>query len=199
MIDFKAAIFDLDGTVADSNPRWEKIDEEYLREHGIFPSESDLKRYTALTYEECAEEFIRLGIETMGKLNQLGDLGEVLEQCAVDERFVPVVDFGHLNCREAGNAFPDIDSYRRVFDRIAAARGDEVAKSLHCHFSKIEYTSAGEKRHVTFEQSGGYGPEFEPLAEAIRLEGVSPNIICESAGTQAEDALAMKNIFYRKA
>ncbi|MDD7676812.1 MAG: TIM barrel protein [Eubacteriales bacterium] len=142
---------------------------------------------------------IRLGIETMGKLNQLGDLGEVLEQCAVDERFVPVVDFGHLNCREAGNAFPDVDSYRRVFDRIAAARGDEVAKSLHCHFSKIEYTSAGEKRHVTFEQSGGYGPEFEPLAEAIRLEGVSPNIICESAGTQAEDALAMKNIFYRKA
>lgn len=64
MTDFKAAIFDLDGTIANSNPIWEKIDEDYLREHGIFPSESDLKRYAALTYEECAEEFVRLGVET---------------------------------------------------------------------------------------------------------------------------------------
>ncbi len=143
-------------------------------------------------------EHIRLGIETMGKLNQLGTLDEVLEQCRVSPRFVPVVDFGHLNCREGGRAFPDVDSYRRVFDRIAAASGDEVASSLHCHFSKIEYTAAGERRHVTFADGDGWGPDFEPLAEAIRLEGVAPNIICESAGTQAEDALTMKNIFYGK-
>ena len=141
---------------------------------------------------------IRLGIETMGKLNQLGTLDEVLEQCAVAPCFVPVVDFGHLNCRESGQAFPDVDSYRRVFDKIANACGDDIAKSLHCHFSKIEYTAAGEKRHVTFADGGDWGPDFEPLAEAIRLEGVSPNIVCESAGTQAEDALTMKNIFYGK-
>lgn len=143
-------------------------------------------------------EGIRLGIETMGKLNQLGTLDEVLEQCRVSPRLVPVVDFGHLNCREGGRAFPDVDSYRRVFDRIAAACGDEVARSLHCHFSKIEYTAAGERRHVTFADGDGWGPDFEPLAEAIRLEGVAPNIICESAGTQAEDALTMKNIFFGK-
>lgn len=137
-------------------------------------------------------ENIRLGIETMGKLNQLGTLDEVLEQCRVSPRFVPVVDFGHLNCREQGIAFPDADAYRRVFDRIAASCGDGVARSLHCHFSKIEYTAAGEKCHLTFEDET-YGPRFEPLAEAIVREGVAPRIICESAGTQAEDALWMKN------
>ena len=137
-------------------------------------------------------EHIRLGIETMGKLNQLGTLDEVLEQCRVSPRFVPVVDFGHLNCREAGGAFPDADSYRRVFDRIANACGDHVAKSLHCHFSKIEYTEAGEKKHLTFEDSV-FGPRFEPLAEAIIQEGVAPRIICESDETQAEDALWMKH------
>lgn len=143
-------------------------------------------------------EGIRLGIETMGKLNQLGTLDEVLEQCRVSPRLVPVVDFGHLNCREGGRAFPNVDSYRRVFDRIAASCGDEVARTLHCHFSKIEYTAAGERRHVTFADGDGWGPDFEPLAEAIIREGVSPNIICESAGTQAEDALTMKNIFCGK-
>ena len=37
-----------------------------------------------------------------------------------------------------------------------------------------------------------YGPSFEPLAEAIVREGLAPRIICESDGTQAEDARWMK-------
>ena len=137
---------------------------------------------------------IRMGIETMGKINQLGTLDEVIELCKISPKYHPVVDFGHLNARNVGNAFPDVDSYRAVFDKIANALGDEYAYNLHCHFSKIEYTSAGEKRHLTFADTL-YGPEFEPLAEAIIREGVAPRIICESDGTMAEDALNMKNIY----
>jgi deoxyribonuclease-4 len=159
---------------------------------------SEAMRLSCDTLEKLIEALdgayshIRLGIETMGKRNQLGTLDEVIEQCRVSDRFVPVVDFGHLNCREQGQAFPDADAYRRVFDRIANACGDHVAKSLHCHFSKIEYTAAGEKCHLTFEDET-YGPRFEPLAEAIIKENVAPRIICESDGTQAVDALWMKN------
>ena len=137
---------------------------------------------------------IRLGIETMGKINQLGTLDEVIEQCKVAPIYAPVVDFGHMNARNVGGAFPDVDSYRRVFDTIAVRLGDSLAKTLHCHFSKIEYTKAGEKKHLTFSDDV-FGPIFEPLAEAIVREGVSPRIICESAGTQAEDALYMKNAY----
>jgi deoxyribonuclease-4 len=102
-----------------------------------------------------------------------------------------VVDFGHLNCREQGKAFPDRDAYRRVFDTIGSDLGDEIARNLHCHFSKIEYTGAGEKRHLTFADTV-YGPDFEPLAEALVMDGLCPRIISESAGTQSEDALAMQ-------
>ena len=137
---------------------------------------------------------IRMGIETMGKINQLGTLDEVIELCKISPKYHPVVDFGHLNARNVGNAFPDADSYRAVFDKIANALGDEYAYNLHCHFSKIEYTSAGEKRHLTFADTV-YGPDFEPLAEAIIKEGVAPRIISESDGTQAEDALSMKKIW----
>lgn len=137
---------------------------------------------------------IRMGIETMGKINQLGTLDEVIELCKISPKYHPVVDFGHLNARNVGNAFPDVDSYRSVFDKIANALGDDYAYNLHCHFSKIEYTSAGEKRHLTFADTV-YGPDFEPLAEAIIKEGVAPRIISESDGTQAEDALSMKNIW----
>ena len=136
---------------------------------------------------------IRLGLETMGKINQLGTLDEVIDLCSVSPMFHPVVDFGHLNARERGY-FTDADSYRRIFDRIGERLGDAYARTLHCHFSKIEYTSAGEKKHLTFEDEL-YGPLFEPLAEAIAKEGLFPRIICESAGTMAEDAIYMKNAY----
>ena len=45
---------------------------------------------------------ITLCPETMGKINQLGDLDEVLELCTVDERLLPCVDFGHLYARSLG-------------------------------------------------------------------------------------------------
>ena len=143
------------------------------------------------TMEAVGDTPIHLGLETMGKINQLGTLEEVIELCRLDPHFYPVVDFGHMNARERGGFFPDVDSYRRIFDSIANALGDEKARYMHCHFSKIEYTDAGEKRHLTFADTV-YGPAFEPLAEAIAREGLCPRIISESAGTQAEDALAMQ-------
>ena len=134
---------------------------------------------------------IHLGIETMGKVNQLGTLDEVIEQCRVDRHFHPVVDFGHLNARACGGVFKTADDYRRVFHEIAERLGDEYAQNLHCHFSKIEYTAAGERKHLTFADEE-YGPAFEPLMEAIIRDGLAPRIICESDGTMAEDAVAMK-------
>ena len=137
---------------------------------------------------------IKIGLETMGKLNQLGTLDEVLELCRIDSAFVPVVDFGHMNARECGGVFKTADDYLRVFDRIDRALGVDVASNLHCHFSKIEWTSAGEKKHLTFEDKV-YGPEFEPLIEAIVKNSLCPTIISESAGTQSDDAFAMKKYY----
>ena len=137
---------------------------------------------------------IKIGLETMGKINQLGTLDEVLELCRIDSAFVPVVDFGHLNARDLGGVFVTADDYLRVFDKIDRALGAEVACNLHCHFSKIEWTGSGEKRHLTFEDNL-YGPNFEPLVEVIYKNNLSPTIICESAGTQSDDALAMKKYY----
>ena len=137
---------------------------------------------------------IKIGLETMGKINQLGTLDEVLELCRIDSAFVPVVDFGHLNARDLGGVFVTADDYLRVFDKIDRALDAEVACNLHCHFSKIEWTGSGEKRHLTFEDNL-YGPNFEPLVEVIYKNNLSPTIICESAGTQSDDALAMKKYY----
>ena len=138
---------------------------------------------------------IKVGLETMGKKNQLGTLDEVLRLCKLDKtRLVPVVDFGHLNARDCGGVFKNTDDYKRVFDAIATEHSDEAARYLHCHFSRIEYTDGGEKRHKNFEDRE-WGPDFEPLMEVLAKEKLAPTIICESAGNQARDALAMKEYY----
>ena len=143
------------------------------------------------------ENGIAIGLETMGKINQLGTLEEVITLCKMDSRLSPVVDFGHLNARSIGTAFPTADDYARVFTRIAEELGDEKAKHLHCHFSRIEYTEkGGEKRHVTLSDTN-WGPDPEPLLRVISDMKLAPTIICESAGTQTRDARYMKEYFER--
>lgn len=133
--------------------------------------------------------------EVMGKLNQLGDLEEVLTFCGVDGRFLPCVDFGHLNSR-TGGSLDSREAYAAVLDRIGAALGEERLRRFHIHFSKIEYTTGGEKRHLTFADTR-FGPEPAPLMELLAERGLAPTVICESAGTQTADAAAMQTLFTR--
>lgn len=132
--------------------------------------------------------------ETMGKVNQLGTLDEVMALCAVDERLIPCIDFGHLNAREQGilRTYEDFEGvFKTVLDRL----GIDRLRIFHSHFSKIEYSKGGEVRHLTFEDDI-YGPNFEPVMELTYKYGASPTFICESAGTQAEDAKAMKDYYW---
>lgn len=146
---------------------------------------------------ECLEseklDHIRLCIETMGKINVLGDFDEVMEICRIDERLLPCIDFGHLNSR-TGGAVNSAEAFAALLQGMEDKLGSARAHSFHGHFSKIEYSKGGEVRHLTFEDQT-YGPDFDPLAKLLAEGGYAPRIICESAGTQDVDALAMKNMY----
>lgn len=139
-------------------------------------------------------ENIRCCPETMGKINQLGDLHEVMELCKIDESFIPCIDFGHLNARTFGS-IKDKSDYEKILDTIENELGSERLKTFHSHFSKIEYTEkGGEKKHLTFADTV-YGPQFEPLMELVAKKNLAPTFICESDGTQTEDAKTMKDYY----
>ena len=130
--------------------------------------------------------------ETMGKINQLGTLEEVLELCSIDDRLLPCIDWGHLNARTLGKMTTPAE-FEEAFRLFDDKLGRDRLRVFHSHFSRIEYTeNGGEKKHLTFADQQ-YGPWFEPLAELILKYGCSPVIICESAGTQSEDAAAMRD------
>ena len=134
-----------------------------------------------------------LCLETMGKQSVLGSAEEVCYFVSQDDRLLPCIDFGHLNARTQGK-YNSYEAFAALFDLLEDKIGTERTHIFHSHFSKIEYTAKGEKKHLTFADTV-YGPEFAPIAKLTAERGYTPTFICESAGTQAEDALTMKLLY----
>ncbi|MBU4493564.1 MAG: TIM barrel protein, partial [Nanoarchaeota archaeon] len=116
-----------------------------------------------------------LAPETTGKKSQFGSLNEILKlrdeiKCNI------CVDFAHLHARNSSI------NYAFVFDQLSGLR------HIHSHFSGIEFTEKGERRHLVMERA-----DFLPLAKEILKRKVDITIICESPVTW-QDSLKMKKI-----
>ena len=134
---------------------------------------------------------VKIGPETMGRIYQLGSLEEVLTLCETVERTQLVIDWSHLHARDFGR-FRKVDDFRKVMERIENRLGTEALKTMHCHFTKIEFTDKGERRHRTLEEPR-YGPDFRLLAKVIVEFDMKPTIISESPILDL-DAIRMRDM-----
>ena len=104
-------------------------------------------------------EGVLLGLETMGKKGSWGTLDEIEGVQSSVEGVVPVVDWAHLHARDGGW----LDSEERFLEVLDRA-GSMSAGRIHCHFSCIEYTEAGERRHLDLKAKE---PDYSLLVEAL--------------------------------
>ncbi len=114
--------------------------------------------------------------ETTGKKSQFGDLEELL-RLSEETGCGMCVDFAHLEAR-----------HNRECDFTATARKIKGMRHKTAHFSGIEYTEKGERRHLPIDEG-----KAENLLQALEKEGVDITIIVESPDTWG-DALIMKKI-----
>ncbi len=133
-------------------------------------------------------------LETMGKSAQIGTVDEILDFCTLFDHYMPTFDFGHNNALTGGTLKTDAD-YEDIIVKCLKTLGEYRTKNVHIHFSKIEYSSKGEVKHLTLADTK-YGPEFEPLARVIKKYNLEPTVICESKGIMAIDAMKLKDIYY---
>jgi len=134
---------------------------------------------------------VKVGPETMGRLYQLGSLDEILSLCEIVERTQLVIDWSHLHAREGG-CLNTVDDFRRTVLKIENRLGTEAVRNMHCHFTKIEFTAQGEKRHHALLEKR-YGPDFRKLAKVIAEFRLRPVIISESPILDL-DAVRMRDI-----
>ena len=163
------------------------------REEAVALTEERLKILRDYIYLNDMQDMIFCP-ETMGKLAQIGTIEEIVRFCKVDPVFTPCVDFGHINARERGSLYT-VEDYQNRLQYMIDELGYERMKHFHVHFSKIMYGAKGEIKHLTFEDET-YGPNFEPLAAALKALKLDPYIVSESAGKQVEEAEIMKKIYF---
>ncbi len=117
-----------------------------------------------------------LAPETTGKSSQFGDLDELL-RLRKETGCGLCVDFAHLFARHQGKA-----DFGKILDRLKGIR------HIHSHFSGIEFTQKGEKRHIPMSKRF-----FRPLAKEILRRGTDITIISESPLTW-KDSLKMREV-----
>ena len=117
-----------------------------------------------------------LSPETTGKASQFGSLDELLR--LVRETGCSIcVDFAHLKARNVG-----IIDYNEVFKKLMHLN------HMHCHFSGVEWTQKGERRHIITAEN-----EITELFKFMKKYNINANIINESPDPFS-DCVKMKKI-----
>ncbi len=122
---------------------------------------------------------VKLGMETTGKVSQFGTLDEIIDIHEKIRNCIPVVDWSHMFARDNGK----ID-----FAEIVKKLESLNLPKYHTHFSGIEFTEKGERRHIVLEYKQ---PDFEELVKVLMRSRIKEmTIICESPILE-KDALYM--------
>jgi deoxyribonuclease-4 len=132
---------------------------------------ASLERCRARMEEEGVEDVL-IGLECMGRRTAWGTLQEIGEVVGRIEGVVPVVDFAHLHARGGGSLRTEED-FRQVLEEV-----DRFYQGrLHCHFSGIEFTEVGERRHLPLSSRQ---PDYRMLAGALRERKGEVTLISET-------------------
>jgi deoxyribonuclease IV len=151
--------------------------------YGLFEKDFAFKTCLDALKEVSAEMkslglHVKVGPETMGRTHQVGTIDEILTLCQEVEGTQLVIDWGHLHARGLG-CMKKVEDFRAIAEKVEENLGTEALRSMHCHFSAIEFTSQGERQHHTLDEKR-YGPDFRLLAEVIVDFQMHPTMICES-------------------
>lgn len=127
---------------------------------------------------------VKLGIETMARISQFGNMDEIIKLCKEVKGIVPYIDWCHIFVRNNGK----ID-YSEIFDKLEVLRLDHI----YSHFSNSKLNTISGKFVDVHIPIKSY-PSFEPLAKEILKRKIDINIVSESPLLEM-DSLKMKNIF----
>lgn len=137
-------------------------------------------------------------LENLGKINQVGTIEDICKLCRLTDNFIPCIDFGHLHGRTLGKFLNSKEDFEQVFSQLYAELPAWKVNCMHIHFSKLEYTSAGEKKHVPFMvKQAGPKPAFfiRALPESAEF---NPVIVCESPDSYRDGYTLQRNFVARK-
>lgn len=132
---------------------------------------------------------INLAYETMGKPTQFGTLEEVLK-LSKEFGIYPTVDSAHMHARTNGEWNSEAE-WNTMLDMYVEYLGEKSLKSVHMHYSGIEYTEKGERKHLPLSESDARWREF---MKVLKERGVEGSLVCESP-IQEDDTIVLRDAY----
>jgi deoxyribonuclease IV len=136
---------------------------------------------------------VTLRPETMGKAALMGSLEECIGWSKQIEGVLPCVDFAHLHSRPGDGSFNTYAEFVAALKLVKDELGDAALKRMHIHFSGIEYTAKGEKRHLNLDEAD---VDYAALFRAFASMGIAGRVLSETPNME-EGAVVMQNTFQR--
>ncbi len=95
---------------------------------------------------------VKMGIETTGKVGQVGSLEQVVDVVKRTQGTEVVLNWAHIHARGAG-ALRSEDDFRKVLSLVSSHVGRSWVDNAYFLFSGVSYGPSGEIRHIPLAQS----------------------------------------------
>lgn len=183
-----------------------------------------VKKAMAEVFKESRKSKLKIKItpELTGKASQWGDLEELVKliQDFSGENIGFCFDFAHKHARDGGG-YNTRKEFQNMLGFIKKELGQKFLSDMHIHMSGINYSSKGERNHLTLlgdfdkyekegihvegiekyydelREKGRIGPpdlKWKELLETIKEYKVGGIVVCESPNLE-HDALLMKKYY----
>jgi len=94
----------------------------------------------------------KIGIETTGRLGELGSIENVIDICKRTTNTEPVINWAHVHARGAG-CLKSLDDFRNVIEQVKQGVGQQWIRDAYFFFSGVKYGPSGEIAHISFLDS----------------------------------------------
>jgi len=124
----------------------------------------------------------RIGIETTGRLNELGSVEDVIEIVKRTTRTEPILNWAHIHARSSG-ALTGENDFRRILDKVRAEVGQYWLKEAYFIFSGISYGPSGAIQHKSIINSD---MKLEHLIKSVQALGIKGTLIFETPNREKD-------------
>ncbi len=94
----------------------------------------------------------KIGVETTGKMNQVGTVEDVLDIVERTLGTEPVLNWAHIHARGAG-ALRSQSDFRSIIDKARSVAGANWVDNAFMLFSGVKYGPSGEVGHIPLDKS----------------------------------------------
>ena len=117
----------------------------------------------------------KIGIETTGRVGELGSIEDVIEICKRTTNTEPVINWAHVHARGAG-FLKTPEDFKKIIEQVKEGVGGRWVSEAFFFFSGIRYGNSGEICHTSFL---GSDMKLEHLIRSILSYGMKGTVIFE--------------------